>query len=401
MVRLAAGGAPAGEDAPAVVDALIAETVRLDASDLHLLPEQAGLRVQWRVDGILGEPDWLPAELAASVVTRLKVLAKLLTYETQTPQEGQFRLGDAGSPFRISTFPTLFGEKVVVRRLPSAADGLSGIDDLGLLPAPRSVLAGCLAETSGAVLIVGPSGSGKTTTAYAALREIVRQSAGRRSIATLEDPIEVVLPGVAQSQAAPHAGFDLWVGLRALVRQDPEVILVGEIRDAQTAQVAYQAALTGQLVVTTFHATDAASAVVRLLDMGVPAYMLRGATRAVIAQRLLRACCPCRRDALQARTASGQPGDVPCELCRGTGYRGRTVVAEAAKLASSGFQAAIQDGAQRRDLETALRSDGVPSLRDQAEELARRGETDRAEIERLLGNAPAAPHNAAAPHRGA
>ena len=375
--RLLGDDPPPGESAPAIVDALVAETIRLDASDLHLLPEQQALRVQWRVDGVLGEAEWLPSGLATNVVARLKVLAGLLTYETQTPQEGQFRSSDQGTPLRVSTLPTLFGEKVVVRRLPSGAEQLASLTDLGLLPAPLDLLSRSLRETSGMVLIVGPSGSGKTTTAYATLREITLQSGGKRSIATLEDPIEVVLPSVAQSQAAPHLGFDLRVGLRALVRQDPEVIFVGEIRDTQTAQIAYQAALTGQLVISTFHATDAVAAVVRLLDMGIPAYLLRGATRAIVAQRLLRKKCAC--------PPGNQVAPASCADCQGSGYRGRCVIAEAVDFTAAEIAAAIQDGAQRHELEAALRIAGAESLRGQAETLVERGVTDQVELERLLG----------------
>lgn len=377
LARLLPGQIKGEPDAPAVVDALVAETIRRGASDLHLLPDQSGLSVQWRVDGVLGPAERLPTRLSANVIARFKVLARLLTYESQTPQEGQFCAGEGGlSPFRISTFPTLFGEKIVARRLTSGGDELATLGDLGLPTQAAEILSRAIDMTSGAVLLVGPAGSGKTTTGYAVLREIARRSAGRRSLASLEDPIEVVLPGVAQSQVAPHAGFELRDGLRALVRQDPEVIFVGEIRDAATAQIAYQAALTGQLVITTFHAADAATALTRLLDMGIPPYMVRSGTRAIVAQRLLRQACQCSQD-----------GDRDsCKQCEGSGYHGRHMVAEAIDLADDAMSTLVRDGVERAALAAAFRERGVEDLRAQAERLIARGVTDRPEVDRVLGS---------------
>jgi hypothetical protein len=246
------------------------------------------------------------------VVARLKVLAELLTYRTDVPQEGRIRGGPGDVEMRVSTFPTLFGEKAVVRLFAGPGRFLRP-EDLGLPPEIRATLGRLLGETSGAILLAGPAGSGKTTTIYACLRELVAASAGTRSLATLEDPIEVAVPGVAQAQVNPAAGFDLGAGLRSLLRQDPEVIAVGEIRDRATAEVAFQAALTGHLVLSTFHAGSAAGVVGRLSDMGIEPYVLRSGVRAIICQRLVRTLCGLRprgaRPGPMARTARGErPG---------------------------------------------------------------------------------------------
>jgi type II secretory ATPase GspE/PulE/Tfp pilus assembly ATPase PilB-like protein len=354
---------------------LIARTFELGASDLHLLPTEDGLRVAWRIDGVLHNAGQLPKAIGPNVVTRFKVLADLLTYETQTPQEGRLRTTPDAQPIRVSTFPTIFGEKLVARVLQAGGAELGLLADLDMPQQAEGVLSRALLQTSGAVLIVGPAGSGKTTTAYAVIREIAARSGGARSIATLEDPVEVVLPGVTQSQVAPHAGFDLQTGLRALVRQDPEVILVGEIRDAETARIAYQAALTGQLVVTTFHAGDTATAIARLIDMGVPPYVLRGATRAIVAQRLVRRLCECS----SPEQTSG------CDACRQTGYRGRRVIAEGVDFADAALTEVIREGYARHELQELLSEHGVRDLRSQAEALVAEGVTSRLELERVLG----------------
>lgn len=361
--------------APALVDALLAATYRLGASDLHLLPTETGLRVAWRVDGVLHPAGELAPGVSANVVARFKVLADLLTYETQTPQEGRLQSPHCQSPIRVSTIPTIFGEKLVARVLPTGRAELGSIDALGLPPDVAQLLTQASRQTSGLIVIAGPAGSGKTTTGYATIRAIQDSTNGARSITSLEDPVEVVLPGVAQSQAAPHAGFDLVSGLRALVRQDPEVIFLGEIRDAQTARLAYQAALTGQLVVTTFHAGDAAESVSRLIDMGVPPYVVRGATRAIIAQRLMRRRCA---------TCNGDQASH-CSDCRGAGYRGRLVVAEAIDLSQAELSRAVVEGVDQHTLREVFASAGVCSLKARAGMLVADGSTTRLEAERVLG----------------
>ena len=286
-----------------------------------------------------------PSGLAADVVTRLKVLADLLTYRNDVPQEGRIRSGAGGVEMRVSTFPTLHGEKAVVRLFGTSAQ-YRQLDDLGLPAEVLEQVRRLLAETSGGILVTGPAGSGKTTTLYACLREIVAAGGGLRNIVTLEDPVEVEIPQVSQSQVNEAAGFDLPTGLRSILRQDPEVIMVGEIRDRVTAEVALQASLTGQLVLSSFHAGSAAAAVSRLSDMGIEPYVLRSGVLAVVSQRLVRRLCDCSRPAdrpemflglnvRQARVAVG------CDRCAGTGYRGRTVLAEMLLVDSGGVGQAI------------------------------------------------------------
>jgi type II secretory ATPase GspE/PulE/Tfp pilus assembly ATPase PilB-like protein len=380
-----------------IVDAVLAASAEAGASDVHLTPAADSLDVAWRIDGVLQPLARIPKPLAANVVTRLKVLARLLTYQTAVPQEGRITT-DANAQrngaveVRISTFPTVFGEKVVARNLPHGQGDLQRLADLGLPADVHAALAAALGQTSGAVIIVGPAGSGKTTTAYACLREILHASAGQRSIASLEDPVEVVVPGVAQSQVNEAAGFDLVAGVRSLVRQDPEVIFIGEIRDPQTAAVAFQAALTGQLVVTTFHASDAAVALSRLADMGVPPYVLRSGASALVAQRLVRRLCQCaaERPATPLDAALGVLAPTVreprgCDACRRTGYAGRLAVAELLRLDPPAIGQAVLD---RRDADATRAlavAAGMQTLPARAAELVAAGVTSPAEVIRVFG----------------
>ncbi len=261
-----------------VVELVLARARGANASDIHLTPTPEGLEIRWRIDGVLHLVGRLPAGLGPNVVARLKVLSELLTYRIDMPQEGRIRTAPGTLETRVSTFPTLHGEKAVIRMF-AASDRYARLDDLGLPETISGTLRRLLGETSGMIVLSGPAGSGKTTTLYACLREIVAVTAGSRSLATLEDPIEVAVPGVSQSQVNPAAGFTLETGLRSLMRQDPEVIGVGEIRDRATAEVAFQASLTGHLVLTTFHAGSAAGALGRLADMGLEPYLLRSGLR--------------------------------------------------------------------------------------------------------------------------
>jgi type II secretory ATPase GspE/PulE/Tfp pilus assembly ATPase PilB-like protein len=329
------------------VDNLLRAARDAQASDVHLDPDGESLRVRWRLDGVLQPLAELPKYVGPNVIARLKVLAGLLTYELALPQEGRIWDEALQVEVRVSTFPTLFGERAVLRMLGTGDASLESLAQLGLPPAVQSELQRDLAATSGAILIVGPAGSGKTTTAYAALRHIVGTSTGGRSIASLEDPVEVAVDGVAQSQINPAAGFDMATGLRSLLRLDPEVILIGEMRDLATAAIAMQAALTGQLVVTTFHAGNCAEALKRLIDIGVPAYAVRNAVRLVVAQRLVRRLCACSQPCdveaharpLGLTVANCRiPGS--CDACRGTGYAGRALVAEWRNLADGALESA-------------------------------------------------------------
>jgi general secretion pathway protein E len=347
------------------------------ASDVHLDPTADALELRWRLDGVLQPLVRVPKEVAASVVARLKVLSGLLTYETSLPQEG--RIWDDGLrvEVRVSTFPTLYGERAVLRLLGASRESLDTLAELGLPGEVLQELEQNLAATSGAVLVVGPAGSGKTTTAYASLRHIVGQTGGGRSIASLEDPIEVAVEGVAQSQVNLAAEFDMATGLRSLLRLDPEVILIGEMRDRTTAEIALQAALTGQLVVTTFHAGSCSEAIHRLVDFGIPPYAVDNAVRLVVAQRLLRRLCTCAMPG-DANTEAKPLGlDVErcwmpgaCDACHQTGYRGRALVAEA-----QGITVKNQ----------ASRAAGDEKLWSSAKTLVEAGTTSPMEVIRVLG----------------
>ena len=390
----------------AVVDAILANAREAGASDVHLVPQETGLAMQLRIDGVLQPVAELPKETSSNVIARLKVLSELLTYRTDVPQEGRVRSdsvavangnGD-GAPrnsveMRVSTFPTLFGEKAVVR-LFVGSGGFRFLGELGLPEDIEMAMQRLLDRRNGLLLITGPAGSGKTTTAYAALREIVRASGSTRSISSLEDPIEAVVPGVAQSQINGAASFDYATGLKSLMRQDPEVIFVGEIRDRNTAETAFQASLTGQLVLTTFHSSSAAGAISRLSDMGIEPYLLRSGVIGIVAQRLLRKLCSCAID--EAGGDAGSAGrlgldvrcakrPVGCERCGGTGYRGRMIVSELLQPDLSGMGRAILSRGDATEIEGLAVQAGMMTLVRRASLAVEAGQTSPAEVRRVLG----------------
>ena len=373
-----------------VVDLILAEARSALASDVHLSPTPAGLEMRWRIDGVLRQTGLFPPGLAPNVVARLKVLAELLTYRTDVPQEGRVRGASGESEVRVSTFPTLHGEKAVIR-LFAASGRFLRLADLVLPIDIRDGLARALGETSGAILLTGPAGSGKTTTLYACLRELVESTAGRRNLVTLEDPIEVAVAGVTQSQVNPPAGFSLETGLRSLLRQDPEVIAVGEIRDRPTAEVAFQASLTGHLVLSTFHAGSAAGAIGRLADMGIEPYLLRSGLLAVVSQRLVRTLCgDCSRDDDGPRSRLGLAVArarvaVGCEACGGSGYRGRMILAEWLEPERAGLGPAILARSDIRHLEAEAVRGGMVDRWHRARMAIEAGQTTAAEVRRVLG----------------
>jgi type II secretory ATPase GspE/PulE/Tfp pilus assembly ATPase PilB-like protein len=372
-----------------LVDRLLAEARAAEASDVHLVPTADSLEIRWRVDGVLQPAGQVPSAIAQNVVARLKVLADLLTYRTDVPQEGRIRGEPGDVEMRVSTFPTLHGEKAVVR-LFAAAGRYLRLDDIGLPPEVRAELGALLNETSGAILLAGPAGSGKTTTIYACLRELAAASDGLRSLVTLEDPIEVAVDGVAQSQVNPGAGFDLATGLRSLMRQDPEVIAVGEIRDRATAEVAFQASLTGHLVLSTFHAGSAAAALGRLADMGIEPYLLRSGLRAVLCQRLVRRLCSCSRPSTDPLDWLGLPVQrahvaVGCDVCRGTGHHGRLVLAELLIPDRGDLGRAILARPDVPQLESAALHAGMIDRWQRARDAVESGLTSPAEVRRVLG----------------
>jgi type II secretory ATPase GspE/PulE/Tfp pilus assembly ATPase PilB-like protein len=373
-----------------VVDLLLAAAQEAGASDVHLLPTPQGLLVQWRIDGVLHRLGEFPRGKAADVVARLKVLAELLTYRADLPQEGRIRRdGSSSVEMRVSTFPTLHGERAVVR-LFAADDRFQHLTDLGLPPQIDTCLRQLLSETSGAILLTGPAGSGKTTTAYASLREVVRASSGQRSVVTLEDPIEIALAGVSQSQVQTSTGFTLATGLRSLMRQDPEVVLVGEIRDTETVETVFQAALTGHLVISTFHAGGTAGAISRLLDMGIEPYLITSGIRAVLHQRLVRQLCECCVEVVEPSELLALPVKRAqkagrCDRCRRTGYRGRMVLAEQLPPLAGELGEAVLRRAEVAELARSARASGMTTVFDRACAAVTAGQTDPAEVRRVLG----------------
>jgi type II secretory ATPase GspE/PulE/Tfp pilus assembly ATPase PilB-like protein len=375
-----------------VVDRLLAAGRAGGASDLHLQATPQGLEAKLRIDGVLQTLALVPRALAANVIARLKVQAELLTYRTDMPQEGRIRLGDGDVEMRLSTFPTLHGESAVVR-LFGRAGQYERLADLGLPGDVLPALEELLGETAGAILVSGPAGSGKTTTVYACLRGLAERAAGARSLVSLEDPVEVAVPGVAQSQVNPAAGLDLATGLRFLMRQDPEVIMVGEIRDRATAEAAMQASLTGHLVLSTFHAGSAVETLGRLLDMGIEPYIVRSGLLAILSQRLLRRLCSCAREIDDPQDHLGLPVQrarrpVGCPACGGTGYRGRILVVEMLALKSP---AAVELGravlakADTSVLEALAVQAGMVTRWRRAISAVECGATSPTEVRRVLG----------------
>lgn len=380
-----------------LVDTVLAEAVQAGASDVHFDPTHAALVVRLRLDGVLQTVATLPRELCGNVVARLKVMADLLTYRLDVPQEGRARAsvprasgrdggGAAAVDFRVSTFPTIHGERAVVRLFDPEARSFE-LAELGLGAGLLARIERVLGDTSGMLLLTGPSGSGKTTTIYACLSHLVCASGGGRHIVTLEDPVEVALEGISQSQVAPAAGFDFARGMRSLLRQDPEVIMIGEIRDRETAEIAVEAGLTGHLVISTLHAGSACGVVGRLLEMGVEPYLLTSSLKAVVNQRLVRRLCTAC--AVPAPGRPSEPADASwqatgCSRCFGTGYRGRKLLAELLEVGATLREAMLG----RRDtsqLEQVARQHGQRTLWDAAQDALAAGEVSMAELRRVLG----------------
>lgn len=362
--------------------------IELDASDLHIQPTATHYVVRARLDGVLHAVAEIPRGEKTDLVARLKVLSGLLTYRTDLPQEGRIQEPPVGYELRVSTFPVLHGERVVVRLFRHETHYHTP-DQLGL---PETVLAGLvenLQETSGLILITGPAGSGKSTTSYACLRHLAAETAGARSIVTLEDPIEIEIPGISQSQIHPPSGFDFPTGLRSLLRQDPEVILVGEIRDRTTAEIAMQASLTGQLVLSTFHAGSAAEAISRLIEMEIPPYVVSSGLLAVLHQRLVRKLCDCATPCVDKQglgfDLAGLKAPAGCERCQNTGYRGRIPLVEYLVPAQHGLNLAQLQATDSRSIQEQAARHGMTNRWTTARQLLESGQTSPAEIRRVLG----------------
>jgi len=374
------------------VDALLDFANAVGTSDIHLQPCQTGLDVRFRHDGVLQPIAVVPTGIASSITARLKVLADLLTYKSDIPQEGRIASPQHGREIRVSTFPTMHGERAVLRFFGHQRD-FATLEELGNPPQLTARIRDALVETSGAMLISGPAGSGKSTTLYACLRHIVTSTNGSRSVVSIEDPIEVPVAGVAQSQVDQASGFDLKMGLRSLMRQDPEVIMVGEIRDRDTAEFAIQASLTGQLLLATFHSDTSAGAVTRLIEMGIEPFLVRSGLITVVTQRLLRTLCKqCARESTDPADFFGMEVDrarVPtgCPQCNGTGYRGRAMISEFLDVRNDQVGKAILRKADSRELYRIAIDNGMTPMFMQAGSLVREGRTSPAEVWRVLGTA--------------
>ncbi|MBX7139385.1 MAG: Flp pilus assembly complex ATPase component TadA [Oligoflexia bacterium] len=387
--------ADAAIDAPLIrlVNLLLVEAVKANASDIHIEPFESILRVRFRIDGILQEMQKIPPKLASSVSSRLKIMAELDICERRVPQDGSFKLKSNGvqAEFRMSTLPSAFGEKIVLRVMSSTAVN-NDLSKLGIPSAQLKMIRDAIHRPDGLVLVTGPTGSGKTTTLYAALNELNDISV---SVFTAEDPIEGTLQGVTQCQANPSVGYTFAAILRSLLRQDPDVILVGEIRDQETAEISIKAALTGHLVLSTLHTNCAVSTIQRLLNMGVAPYLITTSINCVVAQRLVRKVCQhCKqkvRVPTELITKLGVGAEVltdqsawhgqGCDKCRNQGYAGRAPIYEVLRLDDQ-MRSMILAGASKDELKAYAVRSGMVTLRRAGLELVKEGLTS---IEEVLG----------------
>jgi type IV pilus assembly protein PilB len=383
----------ADSDAPVIklVHSIVAQAVQQGASDIHVNPEEGDTKVLFRVDGVLAPAATVKRRMAMGVVSRIKIMADLDISEKRVPQDGRFALNLEGRrvDIRVVTLPLVNGEGVVMRILDQGAGvTVSGLESLDMQGAELERFSSAIQRPNGAVLVTGPTGSGKSTTLYAALHAL---NDGERSILTIEDPVEKRIPGIKQMQIAPKAGVTFDVGLRSMLRADPDVIMVGEIRDAETAHIAIEAALTGHLVLSTLHTRDAPSALGRLIDMGIEPFLVSSAVDCIVAQRLVRMLCKhCKRphsvsEAVLAEhdLAGAQPYEpVGCSRCAGTGYRGRVALYEVMTV-SEPIRALILERSSVDDMVAVALGEGMQRLRDDGLRKVREGLTSIAEIERM------------------
>jgi type IV pilus assembly protein PilB len=379
-VRLAAG--------------IVAEAVRLRASDIHVEPQRDGVRVRYRVDGLLRDVMRVPKGASAALISRLKVVSGLDIAERRVPQDGRARLTIEGSAVdaRVSTLPSMHGEKVVIRLL-STGEQIAPLDELGLDESQCATLITKTAAPQGLVLITGPTGSGKTHTLYSALSRV---ATAEKNVVTLEDPVEIQLPGVTQVQINERTGLTFSRGLRSVLRQDPDVVLVGEIRDTETAELALRASLTGHLVLATLHTNDAVAALTRLVDMGIEPFLIASSLSLVVAQRLVRRPCsgcaqPYEPDASVLASLGLTASDIAdatpvrgdgCERCGHTGYRGRTGIFEVLPVTTK-VRAVLSHNPSEAGVAAAAREAGMTTLRAAGVARARRGDTTFEEVLRV------------------
>ncbi len=382
------------DDAPIIrlINAILAEAIKQNASDIHIEPFEQKLIVRLRVDGVLREVIQPPKELGSLLVSRIKVMAQLDIAEKRVPQDGRVSLKLAGKAIdiRVSTLPTGGGERVVLRLLDNQAGRLS-IANMGINPTTQELLRQQISRPHGIILVTGPTGSGKTTTLYAVLTEL---NNSKRNLITVEDPIEYYLEGVGQTQVNNKVGMTFARGLRAILRQDPDVVMVGEIRDSETADIAVQASLTGHLVLSTLHTNTAVGAITRLRDMGVEPFLLSSSLVAVLAQRLVRVLCSACKAAYQPGAKEQQrlgidPGKAVefyhakgCVECNYQGYKGRTGVFELL-VVDNEIRNMIHDDASEQSIETQARKT-TASIQEDGARLVSDGITTSDEIFRVI-----------------
>ena len=359
----------AADDAPIIrmLNALLTQAARDGASDIHIEPYVRHSSVRFRVDGTLREVVQPNRALHAALISRLKIMAELDISEKRLPQDGRIslRIGTRAVDVRVSTLPSAHGERAVLRLL-DKSEGRLSLEAVGMTGDTLTRFTGLLAQPHGIILVTGPTGSGKTTTLYAALH---RLDASSQNIMTVEDPIEYELPGVGQTQVNAKIDLTFAKALRAILRQDPDVIMIGEIRDFETAQIAIQASLTGHLVLATLHTNDSASAVTRLTDMGIEPFLLSSSLLGVLAQRLVRKIC----------THCAGAG---CKQCAQTGYQGRTGIYELL-VTTDAIRAQIHNQTSEADIRVAALASGMTLMRDDGERLVHSGITSREELLRV------------------
>jgi type IV pilus assembly protein PilB len=358
-----------------LVNLIISEAIKERSSDIHLEPNEKSLRIRYRIDGILKETSPLSARFIAPVISRIKIMSKMDISEKRYPQDGRFKFTMENNKVidsRVSTFPTIYGENVVMRILDQSSIIIS-LEELGFLPRDMDKVRYLIQKPYGFILVTGPTGSGKTTTLYAVLNAI---NSPEKHIVTLEDPVEYRLDLIRQCQINVKAGLTFAVGLRSILRQDPDGIMVGEIRDFETAEIAIQSALTGHLVLSTLHTNDASSSLVRLADMGVDAFLISSAVEGVIAQRLIRVICPRCKEPYQASVEEVEALHLSsdqelilqrgkgCSFCRGSGYKGRLGIFEILIVDRDLKEMILRKASQKEIEDYAYRQQGMKSLRE-------------------------------------
>jgi type II secretory ATPase GspE/PulE/Tfp pilus assembly ATPase PilB-like protein/CheY-like chemotaxis protein len=374
-----------------LVDMIISEGILSRASDIHVEPEEGGVAVRYRIDGVLRQVMKIPRQAGLPLISRIKIMSSLDIADRLRPQDGRARVAVNGQPIdlRVSTLPAQLGEKVVIRILDSRAT-VKSLDSLGLNPGEGEAIKRLLENHEGILLVTGPTGSGKTTTLYSCINQIKSEGV---NIVTVEDPVEYRMQGIVQVQVQEKAGLTFAAALRSILRQDPNVVLVGEIRDKETAQIAVQASLTGHLVLSTLHTNDAANAVTRLVDIGVEAYKIAASLRGVVAQRLMRKLCPtCKEVWMEAppeRLQRWIPKGTPlyraagCPDCAMTGYRGRFSILEILTMTPE-LERRIAGGEAADRIAEAARRGGMKSLWDSGLAHVTRGESTLEELTRVV-----------------